>query len=376
MWELNWRESFLLGSIISSTDAAAVFSILRSSNLNLRPNVRALLEFESGSNDPVAVFLTVGLLSSITGDLDVIAFFLSFLRQMILGAALGYGLGKLSAFVLKKIRLEYEGLYPVLTLSLIFLVYGLAAAVGGNGFLAVYVAALTLGSSSFLHKRSLIRFHDGLAWLLQIVMFVALGLLVFPSRLPAVALGGLAFTVFLMLVARPAGVFLALSLSKMPFREKFFLAWAGLRGAVPIVLATFPLVAGLPKADLFFHLIFFIVIGSSLIQGGTMPWLARRLGIEETTPPHGRYPLEFEPGEGVDTELVEYIVPYESGIAGKKIVELGLPSDSLVTLVCREGNYVVPAGDTVLQGGDVLLTLVNERNARTVDAILKRPSVS
>ncbi|MBI2336117.1 MAG: potassium/proton antiporter [Deltaproteobacteria bacterium] len=372
--KFSWTEGLLLGAIVSATDAAAVFTILRSKNIGLKTHLRPLLELESGSNDPMAVFLTIGFITLLAYPNTSIANLLSmFLHQMIVGAVLGYGLAKMVLFLINQLKLEYEGLYPVLSLTLVLLVYSLTASLGGNGFLAVYVAGLMMGNTDFIHKKSLLRFHDGLAWLMQIAMFLALGLLVFPTQLMPIAGAGFIISTFLIVVARPASVLISLLFSKMNVREKAFVSWVGLRGAVPIILATFPLVAKIPRADFFFNLVFFIVLTSSLLQGGTVPLMARCLKVTAPLEKKRRYPIEFEQLEGAATNLVEYIIPYHSNIVGKKIVELGLPEDSLITLICRNEEFIVPSGATPLDGGDVVLTLVNDRNASEVNRIFSEP---
>ena len=273
-------EGMLLGAIVSSTDAAAVFSVLGSSKVRLKGGLKPLLELESGSNDPMAVFLTLGIIRILSNPgsslWDLVP---SFFLQMGLGSVLGYALGKAMIFVINRLRLEFEGLYPVLSLAGVLFIYGLTTSLGGNGFLAVYVAGILLGNHEFIHKKSLILFHDGLAWLMQITMFLTLGLLVFPRRLPAIAGIGLIVSLFLIFVARPISVFASLLFAKLNYRRKAMISWVGLRGAAPIILATFPLVAGIPKADTIFNLVFFIVLTSVLLQGTTITQTARWLKV-------------------------------------------------------------------------------------------------
>ena len=233
-------------------------------------------------------------------------------------------------------------------------------------------AGLVAGNSEFVHKKSLLRFFDGLAWLSQIAMFVTLGLLVFPSQIIPIMGLGLLVSGFLMLVARPLSVFISLSFSKFQWREKAFISWVGLRGAVPIVLATFPLLAGLPDARLIFNLVFFIVLTSALLQGWSVPIAARVFKVDAPPELKRRYPLEFSPVQGVDTELVDLIVPYNSPAAGKPIVELGMPPDSLIVLVSRDDSFLVPSGGTVLQEGDTVLVLVNKNNLPQVRSVLSK----
>jgi potassium/hydrogen antiporter len=369
---LSWLEGLLLGAIVSSTDAAAVFSVLRSRGANLKGGIQPLLELESGSNDPMAVFLTVALIRllqepglspwSLTG-----AFFL----QMSVGLALGLAFGKASVWVLNRIRLETEGLYPVITVGVAFLTYGLTAEIGGGGFLAVYVAGIVMGREEFIHKRSLLRFHDGLAWIMQIVMFLALGLLVFPSRLPQIAAASLLIAAFLVFVARPVSVFLGLSLSRNTLREKSMIAWVGLRGAVPIILATFPQIAGVPKAHLFFDVVFFIVLTSVLLQGTTLAAVARWLRVDLPSQSKRGPALEFAPTVLSTSEMVEVVLAPDSPAVGRQIVDLGFPRSALIVLLTRGESYVVPRGGTVLEANDVLLVLVEKVEVREVRALIE-----
>ena len=266
-------EGLLLGAIVSATDAAAVFSILRNRGVRLKGNTSALLEFESGSNDPMAYFLTISLTALIADkNMDVLPLVVQFFKSFLIGGAMGYCMGKISHWVINKIRLDTDGLYPVLVLGLAMFTYSATHEIGGNGFLATYISALILGNSDFLHKRSLKKFYDGQAWLMQIVLFLTLGLLVYPSRVLPIVGSGLLIAAFLIFIARPAGVFSSLAFSKSSFRSKLFISWVGLRGAVPIVFATYPMIAGLDKAGMIFNLVFFISITSVLLQGTALPF--------------------------------------------------------------------------------------------------------
>ncbi|MCC6165848.1 MAG: potassium/proton antiporter [Caldilineaceae bacterium] len=352
----------LLGSIVSSTDAAAVFAILRSRGVSLRGNLKSLLELESGSNDPMAIFLTTGLIGLLMGTSDSITDLVGmFLLQMVLGGAAGVLLGRLTVYLLNRVRLEYEGLYPVLTIACVLLIYGATALLGGNGFLAVYLAGLVIGNSAVIHRRSLMRFHDGLAWLMQIAMFVTLGLLVFPSRLLGVAGTGLLIAFFLMFVARPLSVFAGLLPFGFSLRKRIFIGWVGLRGSVPIVLATFPLLAGVPQADWIFNVVFFIVLTSVLLQGSTIPLVARWLHLDAPMRLRPRAPLEFEPSNSIQGEMVEIELPEGSPAVGKRLLELGLPPGALLVLVGRDNSFLVPSGGTVLHARDTLFVLAEPR---------------
>ena len=363
----NLKEGLLLGAIVSSTDAAAVFSILRSKNVSLRKPLKPLLELESGSNDPMAVFLTIGLINLIiTPGFTLASMVPLFLWQAAFGAVIGYTMGRLVTYTVNRLQLEYEGLYPVLTLSFVLLTYGLSAALGGNGFLSVYIAGLVMGNSDFLKRRSILSFHDGLAWLMQISMFLALGLLVFPSRLVPIIGVGLLISVFLIFVARPVSVFATLYFFKVPFRDKALISWVGLRGAVPVILATFPFVAGMPEADLIFNVVFFIVLTSAVIQGATIPLVAKLLKVTEPFAPESFQKL----AEKLKNELTPMIVQNGSPVSGKKLVDAGFPKGALIVFIWRDDKFIVPDGRTVLQGGDKLFVLTDRDSFDRMKAVL------
>lgn len=362
-WVLDIRllAGLLLGAIVSSTDAAAVFSVLRTRAVGLRGDLRPLLELESGSNDPMAVFLTVGLLKLLTEpSTSVVDLLPLFVLQMGVGAAVGYALARLAVAVVNRTRLESEGLYPVVLVAVVLLVFGVTAVLGGSGFLAVYVAGIVMGNATFLHKRSLTRFADALAWLMQIAMFLVLGLLVFPSNLGAVAWQALLISAVLVVVARPVACAVVLPLTRLGARDTALVSWVGLRGAVPIVLATFPLVEGVPQAGVVFDVVFFIVLTSVLVQGTTIPLVARRLGVDAPASPEPTPPLEPVDSADAPTALHELTVATDSAIVGRALVDARLPEGALVVLVTRGGDFVVPQGSTVLEAGDVVLLLADD----------------
>jgi potassium/hydrogen antiporter len=360
--DLTLLEGLLLGSIVSATDAAAVFSILRTRNVALKGNLRHLLELESGSNDPMAYVLTISFTYLVThGDASIPTLMLNFVREMVIGGIMGLGLGWLMTFAINRAELETQGLYPVLVLAMIFFTFSITDILGGTGFLAVYLSALVLGNSNFLHKKSIVRFYDGQAWIMQIVMFLTLGLLVFPSRLAPIVGTGILIAMVLMFVARPLGVFLSLSFFDMKFRDKLFISWVGLRGAVPIVFATYPMIAGVGKADLIFHLVFFISASSVLVQGYTLPLVAGWLKVTVPQKVKKITPLDMEIYDTVRSEFVEIILPEHSPAVGKAIVKLNLPNSALIVLVEREGKYIQPTGSTILEDGDKLLLLANNK---------------
>lgn len=361
--KFSFVEGLLLGSIVSSTDAAAVFSILRSKRISLKSPLKPLLEFESGSNDPMAVFLTLSCISILTLNNNNILFLIPrFILDMGGGALIGYLMARFIVLVINKLKLEFDGLYPALTISLVLLTYSLATLLKCNGFLAVYIVGLIMGKQIFINKRLIMRFHDGLAWLMQIIMFLVLGLLVFPSRILPVTGIGLMFVAVLMFAARPLSVFLSLLPFKMTPNKKTMVAWVGLRGAAPIILATFPLLADISQAEAMFNIVFFVVVASVLIQGVSIPAVSRALKVNAPLAKKHRYPIEFEKREGMDAELNDVIVPYESYASGKRIADLGVPEKCLIMLVSRGDKFIIPAGPTIIEGGDVLLVLANEQD--------------
>jgi len=289
-----------------------------------------------------------------------------------LGALIGLISGRFIVMVLNRLKLYYEGLYPVFCLASAFLIFGITYLLQGSGFLAVYIAGIVIGNSQIVKKKSLLRFFDGLAWLGQITMFLTLGLLVYPSHLIPVLGMGILLSVFLMFFARPVSVFLSLIFSKYGLYEKSLIAWIGLRGAVPIILATFPLLAGIPYSKLIFNLVFFIVLSSALLQGWSVPLVSKILGVSAPLENKCASPIEFEPPPGLDTELIEFIVPFESEVINKPIVEVGFPKDCLIVLIVRGEHYIVPSGGTILEPGDTLLFLASKGSLKEINNILQK----
>ena len=356
-------EGLLLGAIVSSTDAAAVFSILRSKSLALKGHIRPTLEFESGSNDPMAYILTIVFIGLIqNGDKTLWSVLPLFFMQLLLGGGLGYLFGRVGKYVINHIKLDYEGLYPVLSITLMFLTYSVTSAAGGNGFLAVYVSALYLGNQELLHKRTIMKMFDGLAWLMQIILFVTLGLLVFPSEIVPVIGIGMLISGFLIFVARPLSVFLTLAPFRVNTRTKTFISWVGLRGAVPIVFATFPLMAGLAKAEMIFNIVFFISLTSVLLQGTTIPMVARWLHVSLPARVKTVTPADILLSESINSEMVEFTIAPESAVAGMKIVDLGFPQNARIALIKRDNKYLIPDGMTMIEGDDRLIVLAGNKN--------------
>lgn len=357
----SWMEAFLLGSIISSTDAAAVFAILRAKGISLKNNLGPLLELESGSNDPMAIFLTMTMIQMIslstTPTPANIALILA--EQFLIGGILGYIFGFLLPSIFNRLRLEYSGLYSVFSIAWALLIYTIVTKVGGNGFLAVYIAGIFINKKEFAHKKSLVGFHDGIAWTMQIVVFLTLGLLVFPSELPSVAFMGFIIALWLMFVARPVGVFISLLFSKYNIKEKIFISWVGLRGVVPIVLATYPYGSNLPNSNLIFNTIFFVVLISLAVQGATLEFSAVKCGVKDDD--------EVEEAEASNLPIFyhtlrQYTIHFGSEIIEKNLAELELPSDFLILLIKRKGEYIKPTGSSVFEEGDLLLIQCEDEN--------------
>lgn len=357
-------EALLLGSIVSSTDAAAVFSILRSKKLALKSNLRPTLEFESGSNDPMAYVLTISFLSLIVyPDMSFWTVIPLFLKQMFLGAVLGLFFGWLSKTVINKISLDYEGLYPVLVMALMFVIFSATDYVGGNGFLAVYISGVYVGNHELLHKKAILKSFDGMAWLMQIVLFLTLGLLVVPSQIVEVSGIGMLIALFLILVARPVSVFISLIPFKMKLRRRLYISWVGLRGAVPIVFATYPLLAGIAKADMIFNIVFFISLTSVLIQGSTISLFAKWFRVALPYKVKKRSAVDLFMTEYAANQMVEIDVPASSFPVGRKIVDLDFPKNSSIALINRNKAFFSPQGSTIIQEDDRLIILFENQKS-------------
>ncbi len=356
--DFSVAEGILLGAIVSATDAAAVFSILKSRGIKLKNNIAPLLELESGSNDPMSYFLTISLTSIIAkkGN-DYAALFPHFIKEFFIGAVMGILLGKLSTWLINNIRLNAQGVYPVLLMALAGFAYSATDFIGGNGFLAVYLCALVLGKSNFIHKKSLTEFYDGQAWLMQIVLFVTLGMLVFPSHIFPIAGNGLLIASFLIFIARPLAVFISLAFFKMSIRSKLLVSWVGLRGAVPIVFATYPLLAGLDKSGMIFNLVFFISVSSVLLQGTTLVAVAKMLKL--TSPTTAETPVP----DSVQATMQQIDIMSHSSVLNKKIVQLGFPKEARIIAIKRGNTFIIADGFTRLLEGDSLYIVADDKEA-------------
>jgi cell volume regulation protein A len=371
IFDLSTLEGLLVGAMIAATDGAAIFAVLRGSALERR--LALTLEGESGLNDPIALLLVVGFIDWIQkpdyGLLDLVG---NFFAELALGLAIGLAAGGLGVWAFKRLNFATPGLYPVASIATAALAYGGADSLGGSGFLAVYLAGLALGSAAIPARRTITAFHQGLAWVGQIAVFFTLGLLVFPSELGHVAAEGLLLAGVLMFAARPAAALIATLGGRFKLRERLLLGWAGLRGAVPIVFATFPVIDGLPQGDLFFNIAFFVVVTSTLIQGATFQPIARAFGLTREQPALPRPVAEVGTIRRLGAELIEYQVASADAIAGERIRELGLPRQALVNVIVRDGEAIPPRGSTVVEAGDMLHILVRQEARREVEALFSR----
>jgi potassium/hydrogen antiporter len=355
----SWPVALVIGSVVSSTDAAAVFSVLRGSGMRLEARTAATLEVESGLNDPVAVLLTIAAtdvaLGRHTALWDVT---LGCLVSLAVGTVAGIACGWGGLALLRRVRLPATGMYPVLTVAIGFAAFGIATLLRGSGFLAVYLAAIVVGAGSLPYRASVRVVHDGLAWLAQLSMFLMLGLLVFPSRMGSLADEGLILAAVLAFVVRPLAVLLLLAPAVASLAERWFVAWVGLRGAVPVVLATYPVLAGVPEGEAIFHLVFFVTLASSLVPGATVAWLARRLGLGRVGGPLPPASIELVSRRHYPGDFVWYAVSHASAVAGAAVRDLPLPETCLLVLILRRDALVPARGETVLREGDQVCVFV------------------
>ncbi|WP_226675669.1 potassium/proton antiporter [Mesobacillus jeotgali] len=373
---LDWLESILFGAIVGSTDAAAVFAVLKDHNIS--PKLGSTLEAESGSNDPMAVFLTVAMIELITiPNTSILTLIGDFFLQMGLGLLLGIIFGKIAVKALNSINLDSSGLYPVFATAFALLTYGITASLNGSGLLAVYIAAIIIGNTEIAYRHSIFRFSEGFAWMMQILMFVILGLLVFPSELftPAILIQGILVSLILILVARPVAVFISTIKMQYSQKERIFLSWAGLKGAVPIILATFPLLAGIEDSHQIFNVVFFVVLTSALIQGATIPMLANKLGLNGPKKTIPMQSLELISLGKADAEMIEYEMESDNAIVGKTLMEIPFPEGTLVNAIIRNGKLIAPTGNTVIIAGDFLYILSGRKNKPKLKKLLKEKSL-
>jgi cell volume regulation protein A len=372
---LPWPAALLLGAVVSSTDAAAVFAILRGSGVHLQPRVGATLEIESGANDPMAVILTTEVTRSLLEPGAGLGWstLLSVVVQIAAGATFGLAIGVGGRALLARLRLPASGLYAVLLIGIASLAFAIPTLVSGSGFLSVYIAAIVLGNGALPYRAGLQRVQDALAWLSQVTMFLMMGLLVFPFRLLEVAPVGLLLAAFLTFVARPLVVALCLLPFRYHAREVAYICWVGLRGAVPIILATFPVIAGAPGAERIFDIVFFVVVMSAIVPGTTVPWLARRLGLEAAEPPAPQAVLEIESAQPLNGELVSFYIDEALAVSGERLADLPFPHGTSVTLIVRGRELIAPRGETVLTPGDHVYVFARHEAQSLVQLMFGRP---
>jgi cell volume regulation protein A len=365
---LSFLESLLLASVMSSTDSASVFSILRGKGVRLKKRLRPLLELESGSNDPMAYLLTIILIQLISkegSNPDYGQAILDFVLQFSIGCAAGYCLGKASVWIINKINLYNDSLYPILLFTFGIFIFSLTYFLKGNGYLAVYIGGLVIGNSNLVHKRSSMRFFEGLAWISQIVMFLTLGLLVNPNELLPVALISLIIGTFMIIGSRPLSVFFCLlPFKKMNVKEKAFVSWVGLRGAVPIVFAILPLVAGLKNSHLIFNIVFFITLLSLLVQGTFLTQAGKWLGLVKSSADKAEFQdFDVEFSEDIKSTMTEITLDNNILQHGNRLMDIPLPEHTLAVMIKRDNQYLIPKGNTELLSGDKLLMITTNEDA-------------
>lgn len=361
--ELTLLVSLLLAATMSSTDSASVFSLLRSQRMNLKYNLRPMLELESGSNDPMAYMLTIVLIQVIGSgsNFDIVIILKDLFLQFLFGGVLGYAFGKFSVWLINKIELSNSSLYPILLLSIIFITFTLTDLVKGNGYLAVYIAGMIVGNARLAYRKGTNTFMNGLTWLFQIIMFLTLGLLVNPHEMIDIAVTALLIGIFMILIARPVSVFLCL----LPFKgisnkARIFISWVGLRGAVPIIFATYPVIAQIPGSNQLFNTVFFITLLSLIIQGMTISKMARWLKLDLPEEKEGN---EFgvELPEEIDTHLNDITLTEDMLTVGNRLADMNIPKGTLVMLIKRGNEFIIPNGQIELHAGDKLLVMSEKK---------------
>jgi len=370
----SWMGGLLLGVIVASTDSATVFSVLRGGGVHLQERVAAVVELESGLNDPMAAILTFELTAALLAGRPPHPWLLGLevVEQLAIGGAIGIAVGLAARFVATHVRLHAGGLYPMLTAALALVAYGLATLASGSGFLAVYAAGFVLGNGRLPNRGTMLRIHDFLAWAGQIGMFIVLGMLVRPSRLVGIAPVGLAIALMLAFVARPLAVVACLLPFRFSVRETAAIGWIGLRGAVPIILALVPVLARARGAEDIFDVVFFVVLGSVLLQGGTTRAVTRRLGLSSPAPPTPAALLEIESTRPLDVELITFCVDPASAVCGARIADIPFPARSSAMLVVRGSELLAPKGDTELLAGDHVFVFCPREDVAVVRLLFGR----
>lgn len=367
----------LLGSIVGSTDAAAVFSVLRTGGFALPPKLASTLEIESGSNDPMAIFMTIGCIELLLPDPATPGhLLLMFVKQMAFGILFGVVSGYIAVWMTNRIRLDTAGLYPLLATGFCLITFGMTAYFDGSGFLAVYILGIVLGNNRVVFQNGTLLFHDALAWLAQIMMFIVLGLFCFPMKLLTFTVPSLGIAFVLILIARPIAVFVSMLPFRFRWQEMSLASWGGLKGAVPITLATFPLVYGLSGAEEIFNVVFFVVVLSALVQGWSLPWVARKLGLNLPMPPNPPLQLEINSLQHVDGEIVDYTITDNSPAVGKMVRDLGLPEGATIALIARQEEFIPPQGKTILLSGDHVVVVIKGGAGEPVNRVFMPEAVA
>lgn len=357
--DLPILQSFLIGAIISSTDAGAVFTVLRSKNIHLKGNLKPLLELESGSNDPMAVFLTTAIITLMkTPGFTVMDMVPLLFKQMIIGALFGYGTGRLIVWLFNRIKLPFEGLYTVMSLALVLFIYSATQKLQGNGFLAVYIAGVVLGNHTFVFKKSLTLLHDGISWLMQCAMFLTLGLLMYPSKVLNIWQHGILIAGFMILIARPLSVFASLIFSKLSWQEKGLISWVGLRGSVPVIMATYPLVEGLDGNGFIFNIVFFVALSSLILQGTSVPFVSKMFKVFD---PFAQDKKNYSSTPGHLSDIVTVDVPPFSQAVSKSLVDLGVHhQQALIVAIERNEEVIIPRGSTTIEANDKISLMADD----------------
>lgn len=359
--------AMLMAATMSSTDSASVFSILRSKGLRLKNNLRPMLELESGSNDPMAYVLTITLINIINADTTLSIWLVigTIIMQLLIGTAMGYILGKALLWIINKIDINNDSLYPIFVLTSCIFIFSSTYFLQGNSYLAVYIGGLVIGNSKFIHKRTTIRFFDGLSWLSQLIMFLTLGLLVNPHELIPIIIPGCIISLLMIFVTRPISVFTCLlPFRKMPLRDKTFVSWVGLRGAVPIIFAILTLAADVPHARLIFNIVFFCTLVSLILQGTSVSLMARLLDVAEVpkslnSPKH----FDIDLPEEIKSVATEMAITESMLTNGNKLINFELPDNTLAIMVKRDNGFFVPTGKSIIKAGDILLLITDHDQA-------------
>jgi len=362
LFDIAIYESLLIGAILSSTDAAAVFTAFRDKNSQVKKRLKSVLEFESGSNDPMAYLLVIIFLGFYQQQIEL-GWNLLFIAisNPLIGYVGGFFFFKIFEFVNDSIELDFQGLYPALTIAFLFLTFSTVTALDGNGFLAVYTLGIKLGNKRIVHKKLLMSFFDGMSWLFQIGLFILLGLLVFPSRLLDVAPTGVVLSLFLIFIARPLTIFISLAFSQFTRKEKIFISWAGLKGASPIVFASLVATQLGSNANIIFDLVFFAVLISALLQGSTLRYVAKRLGLFYEAIIDPEFPIDIEVIEKTKNGIRELSIEANDFAVEKRIVDLNLPKGSIILFIKRQGSFIIPDGSSTFKEGDKALLVTSEK---------------